>query len=462
MTLRRSARRCCTTACASLLALFLAACGGVGGGDDGAGGGTGGDDPRKASGKLTTSGFGLGDEIATTRVAAFKKAYPDVQLKVNEGAFDPQPFLSAVASGNPPDVVYMDRALVGTYAAKGAIQPLEDCIEGQKIDTAQYRPAAIRSVTFDDKVYGIPEFYVVQANLIDAASLQKAGVSPEEIQTQDWGKLATTADKLFEKKGNKIARIGYDPKLPDSFPQWAMANGAEIIGEDGAPHLDDPKAVEALEFTVDLVERQGGWNDFKAFRDSFDIFGEENPLTKGTIAAFPMENWYVNVLRDSIPAGLKLQSTPFTDRQGQAMSILGGSAWAIPKGAKNPAAACAWAKTMTSTETWLTAAKARMAAVEKDGSFFTGLFTANTAADEQIRSTYLKDVPDAGFATAIDNYYGTLEQARSLNPSPAGAEIDAAWKSGVARALEGTAPADALAQAQKEAQAAYDKVADRG
>jgi multiple sugar transport system substrate-binding protein len=391
-----------------------------------------------------------------------KASAPDVKVTVNAGEFDEQQFLTALASGNPPDVVYMDRALVGTYAAKGAIQPLEDCIEGQKIDTAQYRPAAIRSVTFDDKVYGIPEFYVVQANLIDAASLQKAGVSPEEIQTQDWGKLATTADKLFEKKGNKIARIGYDPKLPDSFPQWAMANGAEIIGEDGAPHLDDPKAVEALEFTVDLVERQGGWNDFKAFRDSFDIFGEENPLTKGTIAAFPMENWYVNVLRDSIPAGLKLQSTPFTDRQGQAMSILGGSAWAIPKGAKNPAAACAWAKTMTSTETWLTAAKARMAAVEKDGSFFTGLFTANTAADEQIRSTYLKDVPDAGFATAIDNYYGTLEQARSLNPSPAGAEIDAAWKSGVARALEGTAPADALAQAQKEAQAAYDKVADRG
>lgn len=449
------------------LTLLTAGCAGVGGGDDGSDTSGSGDGASTAwsgtpSGSLTTMGFGGEDEVGKSRVDAFKASAPDVEVTVNAGEFDEQQFLTALASGNPPDVVYMDRALIGTYAAKGAIQPLEDCIEGQGIDTGIYRPAAIRSVTLDGKVYGIPEFYVVQANLVDARSLQEAGVGTEDIQTRDWDALAATAEKLFEEKGGKIARIGYDPKLPDSFPQWAMANGAEIIGEDGAPHLDDPKAVEALEFTIDLVERQGGWTSFKAFRDSFDIFGEENPLTKGTIAAFPMENWYVNVLRDSIPAGLQLQSTPFTDRQGEPMSILGGSAWAVPEGSRNPAAACSWAKTMTATETWMAAAKARMASVEADKSFFTGLFTANAAADEQIRSTYLKDVPDPGFATAIDNYYGTLDKARSLNPSPAGAEIDAAWKSGVARALEGTPPAEALAQAQKEAQAAYDKVADRG
>ena len=35
------------------------------------------------------------------------------------------------------------------------------------------------------------------------------------------------------------------------------------------------------------------------------------------------------------------------------MSLLGGSAWAIRKGAKNPVAARAWAKTMTSADTWM-------------------------------------------------------------------------------------------------------------
>lgn len=446
---------------------LVAGCAGVGGSDDGADGGNGGNGSASTwsgtpSGTLTTMGFGGEDEVGQSRVAAFKAAAPDVQVTINKGDFDAQQFLTAVASGNPPDLVYMSRQLVGTYAAKGAIQPLDECISGQGIDTGQYRPAAMRSVTLADKVYGIPEFYVVQANLLDATALAEAGVAPEQIQTSDWDALASTSDKLFEEDGSKIRRIGYDPKLPDSFPQWAMANGASIVADDGAPNLDDPKAVEALEFTVDLVDRQGGWTKFKAFRDSYDIFGEKNPLTVHSIAAFPMENWYVNVLRDSIPAGLKLQSTPFTDRQGQPMSLLGGSAWAIPKGAKNPVAACAWAKTMTSTDTWLKAAEARAKKVAEDKSFFTGLFTANKVADDQIREKYLEDAPDAGFKAAIDNFYGSLDAAQALNPSPAGAEIDAAWKSAVSRALEGQDPATALAQAQKEAQAAYSKASTDG
>ena len=448
--------------------LLAAGCAGVGSKDGGgsgsaaSGGGSSSAWAGKPSGSLTTMGFGGEDEVGQARVAAFKAAAPDVKVAINKGDFDAQQFLTALASGNPPDLVYMDRALIGTYAAKKAIQPLGDCIKGQEIDTNQYRPAAMRSVTFGDKVYGIPEFYVVQTNLIDAKALDEAGVDPAQIQTKDWPALEATAKKLFVKDGSKIKRIGYDPKLPDSFPQWAMANGADIVGEDGAPHLDDPKAVEALTYTIGLVNAQGGWTSFKAFRDSFDIFGEKNPLTVGSIAAFPMENWYVNVLRDSIPAGLKLTSTQFTDRQGQPASILGGSAWAVPKGAKNPAAACAWMKTMTATDTWMKAAEARVAKVKEDKSFFTGLFTANTAADEKIRSTYLKDVPDPGFETAIKNFYATLDTAKAVNPSPAGAEIDAAWKSAVARALEGADPQAALAQAQKEAQAAYDKVAGRG
>jgi multiple sugar transport system substrate-binding protein len=447
---------------------LVTGCAGVGSGDsgDGGGGSSGGSSSSawsgKPSGSLTTMGFGGDDEVGQSRVAAFKEANPDVKVTINKGDFDAQQFLTAVSSGNPPDLVYMSRQLIGTYAAKGAIQPLDECVTGQDIDTGQYRPAAMRSVTLKDKVYGIPEFYVVQANLIDDTSLQQAGLKPEDIQTKDWPALAATSDKLFKAEGSKIKRLGYDPKLPDSFPQWAMANGADIIGEDGAPHLDDPKAVEALTFALGLVEKQGGWSKFKAFRDSYDIFGDQNPLTVHSIAAFPMENWYVNVLRDSIPAGLKLESTPFTDRQGQPASILGGSAWAVPKGAKNPVAACAWAKTMTSTDTWMKAAKARMAKVEEDKSFFTGLFTANTAADDQIKSTYLKDAPDPGFTKAIDNFYAVLDKAKALNTSPAGAEIDAAWKSAVSRALEGQDPAAALGQAQKEAQTAYDKVAGNG
>jgi multiple sugar transport system substrate-binding protein len=439
---------------------LLGGCAGVGSKtESGSAGSTPGATP---TGALKIMGFGGEDEVGQARIAAFKAAYPSVQVTNNKGDFDAQQFLTSLASGNPPDLVYMDRNLVGTYAKKGAVVPLESCISSQQIDTSQYREAAMKSVTLGGKVYGIPEFYVVTTNLVDATSLQKAGVQVSDIQTKDWDALKATSAKLFKKNGNKIERIGYDPKLPEYFPLWATANGATIIKDDGAPNLNDPKAVEALTYAVGLIDDQGGWTNFKSFRDSFDIFGEKNPLSAGSVAAFPMENWYVNVLRDFISKGLKLDSTQFTDHDGKPVSMVGGSAWAIPKGSKNPAAACAWAKTMTSKETWLKAAEAREAKVKKDNSFFTGLFTANKPADEEIKAKYLTDVPDPGFKRAIDNYYATLDDAVALNPSPAGAQIDAAWRSAVTRALGGQPVQQALDQAQKEAEAAFTKANGNG
>jgi multiple sugar transport system substrate-binding protein len=103
-----------------------------------------------------------------------------------------------------------------------------------------------------------------------------------------------------------------------------------------------------------------------------------------------------------------------------------------------------------------------MAKVKKDNSFFTGLFTANKVADERIRSTYLTDAPDPGFKRAIDNYYATLDTATALNASPAGAEIDAAWKTAASRALAGQPAQQALDQAQQEAEAAFTKANGNG
>jgi len=449
----------------ALATLSLSACAGVGSSGGGAGGGqntAGGGFSGAAEGPLNIMGFSGEDEVATARIAAFQASAPKVAVTHNKGDFDAQQFLTALASNNPPDLVYMDRKLIGTYAAQGAIQPLTACVKDQGIDTSQYRPAALQSVTLDNVVYGIPEFYVVQVNLIAENVLQQAGVKPAEIQTKDWAALEGTAKKLFQGSNGKVQRIGFDSKMPDSFPLWAQVNGAQIVKDDGSPNLNDPKAVEALDFNLKLVADQGGWNAFKSFRDSFDIFGAKNPLTVGQLGAMPMENWYVNVLRDSPANGLKLASTPVTDRQGRPVSTLGGSAWAIPKGAKNPAAACAWAKTMTAKDTWMKAAEARMAKVTEGKSIFTGLFTANKAADDEIKAKYLKPASDPGFDAAINNFYTTLDTATPVNASRAGAEIDAAWKSGVSRALGGQSAQAALDQAQSEAKTAYDKAKSHG
>ncbi|MET8805420.1 extracellular solute-binding protein [Streptomyces sp. NPDC004546] len=435
----------------SIGALALAstsACGGVGA-KSSAGGNKGG------AGALSTQGFGKPDDVGQARIDAFKSAYPKVKLRLNEGDFDPQQFLSAVSSGNAPDLVYLDRDLVGSYAAQGVIQPLDDRIASAGIDTGMYRKAALDEVTIDGKIYGVPEFYNTRNILVNGKALDEAGLSLSDLSTTDWNTLHTTAVKLYKSAGRRISRIGFDPKLPEFLPLWAKANGADLVNPDGSPNLDDPRIVEALTYALSLIDEQGGWSRFKAFRDTWDLFGSGNQFVKDQAGAFPWEGWYVNVLVQASPK-VDLRSIPFTDRHGKPLSFENGSAWCLPKGAGNPEAAVDWMKVMTSTDTWLRAGAARQATVEKNKTMFTGLWTANTEADEKVKAKYVKD-GRTGFHQAIEHYYASTEYAFAIAGSKAGSEIKTAWQEAVNRALSGQQkPGAAMKQAQAEASKAFE------
>jgi len=456
-----STTRALGVAGSTLLALVLTGCGGVGGDDSPAAGGGGGDDPAKPSGRLTTSGFGLGDEIATTRVDAFKEAYPDVQLKVNEGAFDPQPFLSAVASGNPPDAVYMDREVLGTYAARGALQPLDDCVDESGIALDDFRQPALDQVTLDDALYGVPEFYDIRTLLINTKALDEAGVDIDQVTTEDWDRLSTLQEDLTEESGGKLSRLGVDPKLPEFLPLWAKANGADLVSEDGrTAQLDDPKVVEALEMTTGLIEDAGGWGKVKAFRDGWDFFGEKNQFASDQVGVVPLEDWYLGVLADVSP-DVPLATKPFVGRDGEPVTFATGNAWAIPKGAKNPGAACAFIKTLTDKDTWVEAAKAKAAAAEKDKTPYTGTFTGNEAADEVIFGEVLDPSGNQAIDDAVQVVLDEQDSAFTTPASPAASEIKDAWFEAVNQVLAGKAsPQEALSAAQDKAQAAIDKAAE--
>jgi multiple sugar transport system substrate-binding protein len=328
-----------------------------------------------------------------------------------------------VASDNSPDLVYVDREIIGTYAARGAIQPLDDCVSSAKIDMSQYRPAATQQVTVDGKVYGIPEFYSVRVMMINNQAVKEAGLKPADVDTSDWSKLAGMARQLTVTKGDKLQCIGFDPKIPEFLPMWVRANGGAMLSEDGkTAQLNDPKVVEALTTTAGIVQASGGWDRLKSLRDSFDFFGAKNQFVKDQLGAFPMEDWYLNVLAEASP-NVGLTVTPFKDRQGNPVTFVTGSAWAIPKGAKNPAAACQFAKTMTEASTWVAAAKARVAVRAKKDLPFTGTYSGNKLADEQIFGGIYKPADNPKFDQAVQTVLSVQDVAFATPPSPAGGRV---------------------------------------
>jgi multiple sugar transport system substrate-binding protein len=411
---------------------------------------------KKSDTALTIMGFGTGDDVAETRAKiAIQAVGGDVSRP--SGSFNDQQFLAAAASGNVPDLVYLDRQKVGTYAAKGAFVPLSSCIKSQKINMKQYRIPAVNEVTYKGQIYGIPEFYTVRTIIVDNDVLDQTKTPIGWLNPSKPAQLLAAAKKMvaFSSDG-KVTRIGFDPKIPEFFPLWAKAYGVDILSKDGlTPHLNDPRAVKALTYTMSLINAQGGWDKFKAFRDTWDFFGKGNQVAKNQVGAWPMENFYYNVLASTSPT-VKITGLQFRNLKNQPLNYETGSAWAIPKGAQHLQAACTWMRTMTSVNTWLAAAKNR-AATRKAANPpqpYTGLLTANAVADEAILDQTYTSI-NRYFDQAVKKVDQVMRFSFGIPASPASAEFQKAWQDGVNRVLAGQqSPKQALDQAQKEAVAA--------
>jgi len=415
-------------------------------------------DPETAlSGQLSIMGFSASDEVASARLDRTEEMLgSDVDVSLVEGDLDIQQFLSAVAAGDPPELIYADRAQIGSFAARGAIIPLDRCIEGENIDTGQYRAPAIDQVTFNDSVYGIPEFNQVQVTMANTTLLDAAGLTLDDVNGSDWNAVIAANESLAATDGG-VSVIGFDPKLPEFLPLWAAANGGSLLSEDGTEaRLDDQEVVEALEFGVGLYDAQGGFSAVKAFRDSADFFGAGNQFATNTLGAMPMEQWYINVLNDVSPDAT-ISFDTVRDTQGQPLAFASGSAWAIPAGSDNPAAACRFARTMTEVDAWLAAAQARIDLRTQEGKPFTGILTGNEMADDQVREL-VQATGDPQWDSAVEAMYEANDNTFSLPASPADAEFATIWKDAVNRVLNGQESAqDALDDADDEAQAALDE-----
>ena len=406
------------------------------------------------AGTLNIMGFGKGDDVAESLAAIAIKAVGGTVNRPS-GSFNDQQFLAAVASGNVPDLVYLDRQKVGTYAAKGAFLPLTSCIKSQKINMKQYRQAAVNEVTYKGKVYGIPEFYDVRTILIDNDVLDKTNTPIGWLNPAKPDKLLAAAKKMVKFDGNgNVTRIGFDPKIPEFFPLWAKAYGVDILSKDGLhPHLNDPRAVKALTYAMSLINAQGGWNKFKSFRDTWDFFGSGNQVAKNQIGAWPMENFYYNVMASTSP-NVKITGLQFRNLKNQPINYETGSAWAIPKGAHNTNAACTWMKNMTSVSTWMAAAKNRASIRKAKNQPYTGISTGNSIADQQIYNQTYSSI-NKFFDQAVKKVLDVQRFSFGIPASPASAEFKQAWNDAINRVLAGQqSPKEALNQAQKEAVAA--------
>jgi multiple sugar transport system substrate-binding protein len=444
-------------------ALMVSACGGGGEeGEEGAGtdaGTTGPTFGTNVSGEMSAWGFENADEVGTSRLEYAEQKLSGVTIKMDATAFDAQKFTTRAASGSVPDAVQMDRQYVATYAAQGLIKPLDGCFSAHGVDPrAHYYPSVMDDVTYDGKVWAVPQFYQPPAIMLNKRVMDKAGVTAADIDTSKPDALLAAVGKMYKASDGNPTTLGLDAQPTGQPGLWLLGFGGQLIGEDGAPTLDNPNNAKAIAFLKQLMDAQGGYAKVKSFTDSFDFFGEKNQFVKDQVGAEVVAQWYVNVLTPYVE-DVEISATPFKDVSGQPFAVASGTSFVIPEAAKNPDAACAWMINLTSQEAWMAAGAARAKTIEKTpGAVNTGLFTGSPAADKAIRDQYVKEGSNAGFNEAIATFYDVVGSGKSFGASPAGQQIQTELQNAMTSALLGSkTPEAALADAQTAAMRAYNQ-----
>ncbi|WP_326957019.1 ABC transporter substrate-binding protein [Arthrobacter sp. MP_M4] len=408
---------------------------------------------------MTAWAFDNADDVGKARMGYAGEQVPNVKITMDQTPFDAQKFTTRAASGDVPDVVQMDRAFVATYAAQGLIKPLDGCFKAHGMDPAkQFYPAVTQQVSYQDKVWAVPQFYQPAAIILNQNVLQPAGVSASDIDTSDKTKLLGAVAKTYKAAGDNPATLGFDPVAGGQGELWMLGQGGRLMDEKGVPTLEDPANIEALTFLKEIYDAQGGYAKAKSFSDAFDTFGKDNQFVKNQVGAQVDAQWYVNVLAP-YSAELNISAVPFKDKGGQPFTVAGGTSFVIPAGAKNADAACAWMTSLVTDDAWSAAGAARAEKISSTpGGINTGLFTGSPSADKLIRDKFVKASGNAGFDETIKAFYDVLPAGKSLGASPAGQTIKTELNNAVASTLLGTKePGKALADAQAAAKRAFDQ-----
>ena len=161
---------------------------------------------------------------------AFHAAYPNIKTDVQSITYNEllDKFRTALLGNSAPMVIRLQILGGVEFAAKGYLNPVKP--EDYGFTTADFWPGALKSVTYDDTLYGLPTNNETMAFIWNAKVFADAGLDPESAP-KTWDDVVAYSKQIHDKLG--ISGYGLVAEqnagnTPFRFmPQlWAYGGGA--------------------------------------------------------------------------------------------------------------------------------------------------------------------------------------------------------------------------------------------
>ncbi|WP_457965183.1 sugar ABC transporter substrate-binding protein [Arthrobacter sp. D1-29] len=196
-------------------------------------------------------------EVMKTIVADFNKTNPNIKVNVEVTPFDNYwtKLQTEASSGNQPDVFWMNGPNFQLYASNGQLEPLDDVIDGNKIDPANYPESLNKLYSYEDKQYGVPKDFDTVGLWYNKKIFDQAGETyPADNWT--WEDYKSTAKRISDKLkdqgiyGTAIRAGDAQMTYYNSIPQ---AGGFVISEDQKKSGYDDPNTIKGLKLFADLM-----------------------------------------------------------------------------------------------------------------------------------------------------------------------------------------------------------------
>ncbi|WP_158545535.1 extracellular solute-binding protein [Bremerella cremea] len=253
-------------------------------------------------------------------------------------------FFLSVTGGDPPDLLNIDDPVIADWGHRGAILALDEVASEEEVArlSSWLFPAARRLVTYQDRMYGVPNGLDIRALYFNQTMLDRYGLSPPQT-IADLDHIAVTIAPPGQ--STPYQQHGF---LPDSRRIWAWGpvfGGQFYDAATGQVTLTSPPIEAALDWMASYRNRYGPSEIARFRHGDQSLPGKTFPLFAERYAVVMDGQWRVRDIR-AFQKSQQAKNEPVTQfgvvplpppAGGKPNAgWVNGNNFVIPRGAKSP------------------------------------------------------------------------------------------------------------------------------
>jgi len=217
---------------------------------------------------VTWAMWGSPEEIAVHQAVAdaFMAENPDITVELWAEPWGDyftkiQTLWASGDSAEIPDIAFLSP--IANYAADGVLEPLDPFIEEFDYPRDDFWPGLLEFAMYDGTIYGFPRDIGLEVLYYNKDIFDEVGLDyPNEDWT--WDDFLAAGEQLtIVANSGRVSRYALGME-GGKYQLWIGQNGGSILDDMSNPSecaLDEPEAIEALQFFADMMENNVALRD---------------------------------------------------------------------------------------------------------------------------------------------------------------------------------------------------------